>query len=120
MTKERVETAALLAALFVLVAVEFYFVQWLPDLPSGERLNTLELLTMPPWYKNPRLEASMLAAVSSGFIVSSAWAIGQARWSRQVPSCATNAMAIARRRLVVAVVFAFLTGVDFALNAPAQ
>jgi hypothetical protein len=120
MTREGVETAALLAALFALVAVEFHFVQWLPDLASGERLNTLELLTMPPWYKNPRLEASLLMAVSAGFIVSSAWAIGQARWRRQVPSCATNAMAIACRRLVAAVVFAFLTGVDLALIASAQ
>ncbi len=116
MTSRNVETPVLLATLFALVAVVACFIQWLPNLPPGERLNTLELLTMPPWYKNPRLEAFLLMAALAGFMVSSVWAMGQARRDRR----ATNATPIARRRVVAAVVLAFLTGVHLALNASAQ
>lgn len=110
----RGETVSIYATVVLLFVVEFCFVHWLyriPLAPSQEK--GLTLIVLPPWYRRPRFEVTLLLTLVAGLLFS----ICRALWDLGA-ACAEarqQALATVRNRVKAALSVVVLAGCELLL-----
>jgi hypothetical protein len=115
-TLRRGEVAGLYFTTALLVVVEFCFVCWLnrvpiPDVPtvgSG-------FMVLPPWYRTPRFEVTLLLTILAGLLFSVCWGLRELWQKRNDTESCEKAIQSVRKRVRTATSVAALTGLELAL-----
>jgi len=112
------EVAGLYFTTALLIMVEFCFVYWLnriqiPDVPnvgSG-------FIVLPPWYRKPRFEVTLLLTVLAGLLFSVCWGLWDLWQKRADAGSWEKAIQSVKQRVKTTTSVAALTGLELALVA---
>jgi hypothetical protein len=112
------EVAGLYFTTALLIMVEFCFVYWLnriqiPDVPnvgSG-------FIVLPPWYRKPRFEVTLLLTVLAGLLFSVCWGLWDLWQKRTDAGSWEKAIQSVKQRVKTTTSVAALTGLELALVA---
>ena len=112
----RGEVAGLYFTTALLVVVEFCFVCWLnriaiPDVPNGGS----GFIVLPPWYRKPRFEVTLLLTILAGLLFSICWGLWELWQKRNDTESWENAVQAVKQRVRTATSVAALTGLELAL-----
>jgi hypothetical protein len=117
-TLRRGEVARLYFTTTLLIVVEFCFVYWLnriqiPDVPnvgSG-------FIVLPPWYRKPRFEVTLLLTILAGLLSSACWGLWDLWQKRTDTGSWEKAIQSVKQRVKTTTSVAALTGLELALVA---
>jgi hypothetical protein len=110
------EIAGLYFATALLIVVEFCFVYWLNQIQVSDAVNAGSgFIVVPPWYRKPRFEVTLLITLLAGLLFSicrGLWDLWQRRtdagsWEKTIQSV--------KQRVKTTTSVAALTGFDLAL-----
>ena len=112
------ETAGLYLTTALLLVVEFCFVGWLnripiPDVPSVGS----GFIVLPPWYRKPRFEVTLLLTILAGLLFSICWGLWELWQKRNDTESCEKAIQSVKQRVRTATSVAALTGLELALAA---
>jgi hypothetical protein len=112
----RGEVAGLYFTTALLVVVEFCFVCWLnriaiPDVPTGGS----GFIVLPPWYRKPRFEVTLLLTIMAGLLFSTCWGLWELWQKRNDTESWEKAIQAVKQRVRTATSVAALTGIELAL-----
>jgi hypothetical protein len=112
----RGEVAGLYFTTALLVVVEFCFVCWLnripiPDLPTAGA----GFIVLPPWYRKPRFEVTLLLTILAGLLFSICWGLWELWQKRNDTESWEKAIQSVKQRVRTATSVAALTGLELAL-----
>jgi len=109
------EMFGLVFTTLMLIVVEGCFVYWLHHIQLPDRLLTASgFLVIPPWYRKPRFEVTLLLTIAAGMLFSVCRGLGDLWRERNQAASAELLMAL-RRRVNTAASVAALAGVNLAL-----
>lgn len=110
----RGETVSIYATVVLLFVVEFCFVHWLYRIPLATSQETgLTLIVLPPWYRRPRFEVTLLLTLVAGLLFSicrALWDLGAACGKAR-----QQALATVRNRVKAALSVVVLAGCELLL-----
>jgi H+/Cl- antiporter ClcA len=117
----RGEVAGLYFTTALLIIVEFCFVYWLnriqiPDVPN----RGSGFIVLPPWYRKPRFEVTLLLTILAGLLFSVCWGLWDL-WQKRTGMGSSehaaweNAIQSVKQRLRTTTSVAALTGIELAL-----
>ena len=112
----RGDVAGLYFTTALLVVVEFCFVCWLnriaiPDLSTGGS----GFIVLPPWYRKPRFEVTLLLTILAGLLFSICWGLWELWQKRNDTESKEKAIQSVKQRVRTATSVAALTGLELAL-----
>ena len=112
----RGEVAGLYFTTALLVVVEFCFVCWLnripiPDVPTAGT----GFIVLPPWYRKPRFEVTLLLTILAGLLFSVCWGLWDLWQQRNDTESWEKAIQSVKQRVRTATSLAALTGIELAL-----
>ena len=112
----RGEVAGLYFTTALLVVVEFCFVCWLnriaiPDVPTAGA----GFIVLPPWYRKPRFEVTLLLTILAGLLFSICWGLWELWQKRNDTESWEKAIQAVKQRVRTATSVAALTGLELAL-----
>ncbi len=110
------EVAGLYFTTALLIIVEFCFVYWLnriqiPDVPN----SGFGFIVLPPWYRKPRFEVTLLLTILAGLLFSVCWGLWDLWQKRTDAGLWEKAIQSVRRRVKTTTSVAALAGIDLAL-----
>src|ERR1017187_1120424 len=116
-TLQEGEMFGLVFTTLLLIVVEGCFVYWLNHIQLPDRQFTVSgFLVLPPWYRKPRFEVTLLLTVTAGKVFPfflGLWDV----WRKRDRTASAEILKSLRRRLNAAVSVAALAGVNLALAA---
>ena len=112
----RGEVAGLYFTTALLIVVEFCFVYWLnriqiPDVPNVRS----GFIVLPPWYRKPRFEVTLLLTILAGLLFSVCWGFWDLWQKRTDAGSWQKAIQSVKRRVKTTTSVAALTALDLAL-----
>jgi len=112
----RGEVAGLYFTTAVLIVVEFCFVYWLnriqfPDVPNAGS----GFIVLPPWYRKPRFEVTLLLTILAGLLFSICWGLWELWQKRNDTESCEKAIQSVKQRVRTATSVAALSGLELAL-----
>ena len=112
----RGEVAGLYFTTALLVVVEFCFVCWLnripiPDVPTAGG----GFIVLPPWYRKPRFEVTLLLTILAGLLFSICWGLWELWQKRNDTESKEKAIQSVKQRVRTATSVAALSGLELAL-----
>ena len=112
----RGEVAGLYFTTALLVVVESCFVCWLnripiPDVPSAGA----GFIVLPPWYRKPRFEVTLLLTILAGLLFSICWGLWELWQKRNDTESKEKAIQSVKQRVRTATSVAALSGLELAL-----
>ena len=110
------EVAGLYFTTALLIVVEFCFVYWLnriqiPDVPNA----VSGFIVLPPWYRKPRFEVTLLLTILAGLLFSVCWGLWDLWQQRNDTESWEKAIQSVKQRVRTATSVAALTGIELAL-----
>ena len=117
----RGEIAGLYFTTALLIVVEFCFVYWLnriqiPDVPNVRS----GFIVLPPWYRKPRFEVTLLLTILTGLLFSVCWGLWDLWQKRTDAGSWDKAIRSVKQRVKTTTSVAALTGLELALMASLQ
>lgn len=115
-TLHRGEVAGLYFTTALLVVVEFCFVCWLNRIPILD-VPTVEsgFIVLPPWYRKPRFEVTLLLTILAGLLFSICWGLWELWQKRNDTESKERAIQSVKQRVRTATSIAALSGLELAL-----
>ena len=112
------EVARLYFTTALLIMVEFCFVYWLnriqiPDVPNVRS----GFIVLPPWYRKPRFEVTLLLTILTGLLFSVCWGLWDLWQKRTDAGSWEKAIQSVKQRVKTTTSVAALTGLELALVA---
>jgi hypothetical protein len=109
------EMFGLVFTTLVLIAIEGCFVYWLNHVQLPDRPFTASgFLVMPPWYRKPRFEVTLLLTIAAGILFSVCRGLWHA-WQHRNHTASAEVIDCLRRRVKAAASVAALAGFNLAL-----
>src|SRR5690242_12039085 len=110
------EVAGLYFTTALLIIVEFCFVYWLnrihiPDVPNAGS----GFIVLPPWYRKPRFEVTLLLTILAGLLFSICWGLWELWQKRNDTESWEKAIQAVKQRVRTATSVAALTCLELAL-----
>lgn len=110
------DVAGLYFATALLIVVEFCFVCWLnripiPDVPTPGS----GFIVLPPWYRKPRFEVTLLLTVLAGLLFSICWGLWDLWQKRNDTESWEKSIQAVKQRVRTTTSVAALTGLELAL-----
>ena len=110
------ETAGLYFTTALLVVVEFCFLCWLNRIPiPGVPSVGSGFIVLPPWYRKPRFEVTLLLTILAGLLFSVCWGLWDLWQQRNDTESWEKAIQSVKQRVRTATSVAALTGIELAL-----
>ena len=112
----RGEVAGLYFTTALLIVVEFCFVYWLnriqiPDVPNVRS----GFIVLPPWYRKPRFEVTLLLTILAGLLFSVCWGFWDLWQKRTDAGSWEKAIQSVKQRVKTTASVAALTALELAL-----
>ena len=112
----RGEVAGLYFTTALLIVVEFCFVYWLnrihiPDVPNA----VSGFIVLPPWYRKPRFEVTLLLTILAGLLFSVCWGFWDLWQKRTDAGSWEKAIQSVKQRVKTTASVAALTALELAL-----
>jgi len=112
----RGEVAGLYFTTALLVVVEFCFVCWLNRIPIQDVPTVGSgFIVLPPWYRKPRFEVTLLLTILAGLLFSICWGLWELWRKRNDTESWEKAIQAVKQRVRTATSVAALTGLELAL-----
>jgi len=110
------EIAGLYFTTALLMVVEFCFVYWLNQIQIPDVANTeAGFIVVPPWYRKPRFEVTLLLTILAGLLFSICWGLWDLWQRRTDAGSRENTIRSVKQRVKTTTSVAALTGIDLAL-----
>jgi hypothetical protein len=112
----RGEVAGLYFATALLIIVEFCFVYWLNRIRIPDVLNVGSgFIVLPPWYRKPRFEVTLLLTILAGLLFSVCWGFWDLWQKRTDAGLCAKAIQSVKQRVRTTTSVAALTALELAL-----
>jgi len=112
----RGEVAGLYFTTALLIVVEFCFVYWLNRIQILDAPNVRAgFIVLPPWYRKPRFEVTLLLTILTGLLFSICWGLWELWQKRNDTESWEKAIQAVKQRVRTATSVAALTGLELAL-----
>ena len=112
---KRGEMFGLVFTTLMLIAIEGCFVYWLNHIQLPDRPFTASgFLVMPPWYRKPRFEVTLLLTIAAGILFSVCRGLWDA-WQHRNHTASAEIIDCLQRRVKTAASVAALAGLNLAL-----
>ncbi|MBC8166642.1 MAG: hypothetical protein H7Y20_12310 [Bryobacteraceae bacterium] len=110
------EIAGLYFTTAMLIVVEFCFVYWLNRMHIPDAINAGSgFIVVPPWYRKPRFEVTLLLTILAGLLFSICWELWDL-WQRRTDSRSwEKTIHSVKQRVKTTTSVAAITGIDLAL-----
>jgi len=112
----RGEVAGLYFTTALLIVVEFCFVYWLNRIQIPDAPNVRAgFIVLPPWYRKPRFEVTLLLTILAGLLVSVCWGFW-ALWQKRTDAASwEKAIQSVKHRVKTTTSVAALTALELAM-----
>jgi len=112
----RGEVAGLYFTTALLIVVEFCFVYWLNRIQIPDAANVRAgFIVLPPWYRKPRFEVTLLLTILAGLLFSVCWGFWDLWQKRTDAGSWEKAIQSVKQRVKTTTSVAALTALDLAL-----
>ena len=112
----RGEVAGLYFTTALLIVVEFCFVYWLNRIQIPDAPNVRAgFIVLPPWYRKPRFEVTLLLTILAGLLFSVCWGFWDLWQKRTDTGSWEKAIQSVKQRLKTTTSVAALTALDLTL-----
>ena len=112
----RGEVAGLFFTTALLIVVEFCFVYWLNRIQIPDAPNVRAgFIVLPPWYRKPRFEVTLLLTILAGLLFSVCWGFWDLWQKRTDAGSWEKAIQSVKQRVKTTTSVAALTAFDLAL-----
>jgi len=112
----RGEVACLYFTTALLIVVEFCFVYWLTRIQIPDAPNVRAgFIVLPPWYRKPRFEVTLLLTILAGLLFSVCWGFWDLWQKRTDAGSWEKAIQSVKQRVKTTTSVAALTALDLAL-----
>ena len=112
----REEVAGLYFTTALLIVVEFCFVYWLNRIQIPDAPNVRSgFIVLPPWYRKPRFEVTLLLTILAGLLFSVCWGFWDLWQKRTDVGSLEKAIQLVKQRVKTTTSVAALTGLELAL-----
>ena len=112
----RGETVGLYFTTALLVVVELCFVCWMNRIPITDVPTAGSgFIVLPPWYRKPRFEVTLLLTILAGLLFSICWGLWELWQKRNDTESWEKAIQAVKQRVRTATSVAALTGLELAL-----
>ena len=110
------EVAGLYFTTALLIIVEFCFVYWLNRIQIPDVPNTGSgFIVLPPWYRKPRFEVTLLLMILAGLLFSVCWGLWDLWQKRTDAGLWEKAIQSVKQRVKTTTFVAALAGIELAL-----
>lgn len=110
------EIAGLYFTTVLLIVVEFCFVYWLNRMQIPDAFDAGSgFIAVPPWYRKPRFEVTLLLTILAGLLFSICWGLWDL-WQRRTDAQSwEKTIHSVKQRVKTTTSVAAITGIDLAL-----